>query len=309
MKLGSLKRVPLREVWKNEARDFSKWLATKEGISLLGEAVGFEIEPTETESAVGRYSVDILGKVSGTDQTVVIENQIEDSNHDHLGKLITYAAGKGASCAIWIVKKANDEHRRAVEFLNETSRSTIGYFLLEIEAWKIGESEPAPKFNIVESPNDWARSMIPDSEGTEVTQLYLRYWTSFCSCAENDASFRSVFKLRKPLRQNWMDFALGRSGIWLSAAVSEWHHRLKVSAVISVNSEYYEAICTNVAKLRSALGVEILEGSGKQMKTLSVTKDFDVYDEKSWPDAFSWYSENLIKMRKAIFDLIDVNEG
>ena len=177
MKLGSLKRVPLREVWKNEARDFSKWLATKEGISLLGEAVGFEIEPTETESAVGRYSVDILAKVSGTDQTVVIENQIEDSNHDHLGKLITYAAGKGASCAIWIVKKANDEHRRAVEFLNETSRSTIGYFLLEIEAWKIGESEPAPKFNIVESPNDWARSMIPDSEGTEVTQLYLRYWT------------------------------------------------------------------------------------------------------------------------------------
>lgn len=308
MKLGSLKRVPLREVWKNEARDFSKWLATKDGISLLGEAVGFDIEPMETESAVGRYSVDILAKVSGTDQTVVIENQIEDSNHDHLGKLITYAAGKGASCAIWIVKKANDEHRRAIEFLNETSRSSIGYFLLEIEAWRIGESEPAPKFNVVESPNDWARSMAPDAGGTEVTQLYLKFWTAFCSSVENEVTFRSVFKLRKPLRQNWMDFALGRSGVWLSVGVSEWHRRLKVTAVVSVNSEYCETICAKVEKLKLAFGEEILEGSGKQMKTFSVTKDFDIYDEKNWPNAFSWYSENLLKMRKAIFGLIGGNE-
>ena len=101
-------------------------------------------------------------------------------------------------------------------------------------------------------------------------------WTAFCSGAEKDASFRSV---------------------------------LKVSAVVSASSEYYEAICTNVAKLRSALGEETLEGSGKQMKTFSVTKDFDVYDEKTWPDAFSWYAENLMKMRNAIFGLIDVNEG
>ena len=102
MKLGSLKRVPLREVWKNEARDFSKWLATKDGMELLSEAVGFDIEPVETESAVDNFSLDILGRVAGTEQTVVIENQIEDSNHDHLGKLVTYAAGKDASCAIWI---------------------------------------------------------------------------------------------------------------------------------------------------------------------------------------------------------------
>jgi len=143
MKLGELRRVPLRDVWKNEARDFSRWLATKDGISLLSEAVGFEIEPMETESAVGKYSLDVLGKVAGTEQTVVIENQIEDSNHDHLGKLITYAAGKDASCAIWIVKRANDEHRKAIEFLNNTSKNSIGYFLLEIEAG--GSAIPIPR--------------------------------------------------------------------------------------------------------------------------------------------------------------------
>ena len=208
MKLGALKRVPLREVWKNEARDFSKWLVTNDGISLLSEAVGFDIEPTETESAVGRFSLDVLGKVAGTEQTVVIENQIEDSNHDHLGKLITYAAGKDASCAIWIVKHANDEHRKAIEFLNNTSKNSIGYFLLEIEAWKIGDSDPAPKFNVVEAPNDWARAE-GDSSLSPTNKLCQRFWEEFCKYASGRRDFLKVFKLRKALPQNWYDFASG----------------------------------------------------------------------------------------------------
>lgn len=304
MKLGTLTRVPLREVWKNEERDFSKWLATPEGIALLGAAVGFEIEPLETESTVGRYSLDILAKVAGTDRTVVIENQIEDSNHDHLGKLITYAAGKNASCAIWIVKSARDEHRRAVEFLNETSKNSVGYFLLEIEAWRIGDSPAAPKFNVVEVPNDWARDMTGDGGTSETNQTYQRFWAAFCEHAEADKSFKNTLNLRKPQRQNWMDFAIGRSGVWLSANVSDWHKRIRVALVLAADFEGRDIILDRKNEIEKSMGLDVVEGTG-QMRTLSVAKKFDISQEDTWPEAFAWYCEMLPKYRECALKLLD----
>lgn len=304
MKLGTLKRVPLREVWKNEERDFSKWLATPEGIALLGEAVGFEIEPTETESAVGRYSLDILAKVSGTEQTVVIENQIEDSNHDHLGKLLTYAAGKNASCAIWIVKNARDEHKRAIEFLNETSKSSIGYFLLEIEAWRIGDSPAAPKFNVVEAPNSWAREMTNETTMSEISQTYFRFWAAFGEYANGKPDFKKVFNVRKPSGQNWMDFAIGRSGIWLSASVSDWHKRIKVALVLASNFAARDAVLENTTAIETEMGSSVVEGEGT-MKTLNIMKEFDIADESKWESAFAWYCEMLPKYRTCAFGIVD----
>lgn len=301
MKLGSLKRVPLREVWKNEERDFSKWLVTADGMALLGDAVGFEIEPVETESTVGKYWLDVLARVSGTDQTVVIENQIEDSNHDHLGKLITYAAGKNASCAIWIVRKANDEHKRAVEFLNETSKNSIGYFLLEIEAWKIGDSEPAPKFNVVEAPNDWARSES-DANITPTVRLCQRFWQAFNDHASRDAEFLKNFKLRKPLLQNWYDFSIGRQGLWMSISVSDFHKRVKVAAYISKKNENIDQYLEDVPKLEKIIGQNISVGQG-QDKTLNVFKKFDIRNEESWHVAFEWFCKMLPLYRNAIAEL------
>ena len=303
MKLGELKRVPLREVWKNEARDFSKWLASKDGISLLSEAVGFEIEPTETESAVGRFSLDVLGKVAGTEQVVVIENQIEDSNHDHLGKLITYAAGKDASCAIWIVKRANDEHRKAVEFLNNTSKNSIGYFLLEIEAWRIGDSDPAPKFNVVEAPNDWARTES-DTTLSPTNKLCQRFWEEFCKYAAGRQDFLKVFKLRKALPQNWYDFAVGRSGLVMSASVSSYYKRIRVAVYISRKHEENAVLLENVAQLSKAMETTIDIGQGID-KTLNISHKFDISEEAKWPEAFSWYCDILPKYRAAVFSVLE----
>ena len=303
MKLGSLKRVPLREVWKNEARDFSKWLATKDGMELLSEAVGFDIEPVETESAVDNFSLDILGRVAGTEQTVVIENQIEDSNHDHLGKLVTYAAGKDASCAIWIVRKAKDAHRKAIEFLNNTSKGTIGYFLLEIEAWKIGDSEPAPKFNIVEMPNDWARTES-DTTLTPTNKLCQRYWEEFIKYASGRQDFLKVFKLRKPFPQNWYDFAIGRSGMNMSASVSDYHKRIRVSIYVSRKHEENAVLLENVPQLSKAMGMEITVGQGID-KTLNISRKFDIREEAKWSEAFAWYCDMLPKYRTAIYSVLE----
>ena len=115
--LGTLKEIQdLRTAWPHEAKDFTPWLASN--IALLGEAIGIDIEVQETESSVGDFSVDIYAEDADTGKTIVIENQLGDTDHDHLGKLITYASGKGADLVIWVVKHAREEHRSAIEWLN-----------------------------------------------------------------------------------------------------------------------------------------------------------------------------------------------
>lgn len=129
--LGKIERVEdLRKIWSNEARDFTVWLARDENLTMLGEAVGIDINLEERESPVGSFSVDLFATEEGTGRKIIIENQLEDTNHDHLGKIITYAAGKEASVIIWIVKRARDEHRQAVEWLNQHTDENIGFFLL-----------------------------------------------------------------------------------------------------------------------------------------------------------------------------------
>ena len=127
-KLGILKKEEIRKVWRLEP-DFSAWLALPENMELLAKAVGIDILPEETEAAVGKYSADIFAREDGSDRKIIIENQYGTTNHDHLGKLITYAAGKEAKVLIWIVEKADDEHRAAVQWMNEHTDADIGFFL------------------------------------------------------------------------------------------------------------------------------------------------------------------------------------
>ena len=136
MMLGKIERIDdLRTIWKHEALDFSKWLAQEENLALLSKAIGIDMILKETESSVGSFSVDLFASEEGTGRKIIIENQLEDTDHDHLGKIITYASGKGAEVIVWIVKRARDEHRQAVEWLNQHTDENIGFFLVEIELW------------------------------------------------------------------------------------------------------------------------------------------------------------------------------
>lgn len=108
--LGKIEAVELRKIWPHEALDFTKWLAEDENLQLLGDTIGTELELIEVESSVGSFNVDIFASEVGTSRKVIIENQLEDTNHDHLGKIITYASGKDAEIIVWIVARARDEH-------------------------------------------------------------------------------------------------------------------------------------------------------------------------------------------------------
>ena len=185
--LGSIEKVGLREVWKHEALDFTRWLAREENLSLLGDAVGIDLELQETESAVGGFSVDVFATESGTGKRIVIENQLEETNHDHLGKIITYAAGKGAQYVIWVVARARDEHRQAIEWLNQHTDEDSSFFLVEIEVWRIGDSLPAPRFNVVESPNEWAKSEKTKTGLSETQRMQVEYWQQYREAALSPA--------------------------------------------------------------------------------------------------------------------------
>ena len=153
--LGRLERVDLRKIWPDEAQDFTPWLAKKENLALLDETLGLELELEETEQSVGAFSADIVCRDAASESLVLIENQIEPTNHTHLGQTLTYAAGLDAVTIIWIASKFRDEHRAMLDWLNEKTEAQLSFFALEIELWRIGNSAPAPKFNIVARPNDW----------------------------------------------------------------------------------------------------------------------------------------------------------
>ena len=182
MKLANLKQVPLREVWKHEALDFTKWLAEANNLSLLSDEIGIEISLIRTEASVGKFNVDILAEEENTGRKIIIENQLESTDHDHLGKVITYASGFDASIIIWIVKDVRDEHKQAIDWLNEHTDEHANFFIVKMELWQIGDSPYAPKFQVMSQPNDWAKAIKKshtENELSEVKLMQLDFWTEF----------------------------------------------------------------------------------------------------------------------------------
>ena len=151
MEIGKLKEVDIRNLWKHEQYDFSEWLSQEENINILNDILGLTLVDVSKEAYVGSYRCDLFAVDESTGTKVIIENQLEPSNHDHLGKIITYASGLDAEVIVWIVKTAKEEHRSAIEWLNNNTNSRINFFLIELKAYTIENSIPAPFFNVIES--------------------------------------------------------------------------------------------------------------------------------------------------------------
>jgi len=304
VKLAKLSKVDVREVWKHEAKDFTSWLAKPENLEILGDSLDLELEPLEQESKVGKYSADILAKDVSSDRTVIIENQLEESNHDHLGKCITYASGKDADVVIWIVRKANEEHRKAIEWLNERTDDELAFFLVEIEALKIGESDIAPNFNVIECPNEWARAAKRNATGiSEINQHYQKFWTCFAEYAKTRADFKKEFRTTKPSPQNWMAFASFASGCHLSIVCNSFNKRAIAKVYISQHSPFFETFVERYGEIEEALGIKFDCGTAKD-KTFSVAMDFDIEsDEASWKSCFAWFCDTLLKLKPEVVKL------
>lgn len=297
--IGRLEKVDLRTLWKHEERDFSAWLAQEENLAMLSDVIGVDISLIERESHVGGYSVDLYAEVVGTEDKVIIENQLEDTNHDHLGKIITYASGKNAKYVIWIVKRARDEHRQAIEWLNAHTDDDINFFLLEIELWRIGDSLPAPKFNVVALPNDWAREeRRSTSEITERGKFCLDFWDAFNSYAAQQPEFTRLFKLRSGHPHHWYDLAIGKSGLCISMNVQLNKGTIDCGLYISDDKEYFERLKTHSEEITEILGDEAEWREARKACRIIFTKTIDTNDRNNWAEAFEWYVKTAPHFKK-----------
>jgi len=298
--LGTIKKIDdLRSVWPHEAHDFSKWLAKEENIALLSDTIGVDIVLEELESAVGGFSVDLYATEEGTGRKIIIENQLEDTNHDHLGKIITYASGKGAEVIVWIVKRARDEHRQAVEWLNQHTDSNIGVFLLEIELWQINDSPYAPKFNIVERPNDWAKSVKAVEGVSDTKKLQAEFWQAFAEYAFAKDAFAQQFKKRKAQPQHWYSLALGSSAYHLSFTVNTQKKLIGVEIYINDDKEVFNHFKSQRDTIESHFGsrLEWIEAS-KACRILASTVGDIKKGADAWPKMFGWFVSSALKMRE-----------
>ena len=193
--LGRLKEVDIRNLWSHEQYDFSEWLSKHENLELLNEVIGITLSEVEKEVYVGSYRCDLVGNDETTGDKVIIENQLEASNHDHLGKIITYASGLDAKVIVWIVKEAREEHRSAIEWLNNNTSERLNFFLIEIHAYQIGDSLCAPKFEIVEKPNGFIKNAKTQSGTGEYNKSQgekIEFWTRFNMCVEKKKNLKKT---------------------------------------------------------------------------------------------------------------------
>ena len=206
--LGRLEQEgDLRRAWLDEARQFTPWLAKPDNITLLGRAIGIQLDDVSEEKHVGPFRADILCKdTSGND--VLIENQLETTDHRHLGQLLTYAAGLKAVTIVWIAKRFTEEHRAALDWLNNNTAKDVNFFGIEIELWKIGDSPLAPKFNIVSKPNDWSKVVREQALGGSAKDLHFKFWSQFGDYLEGH---RSPIHMGKPSTTALGNVTFGRS--------------------------------------------------------------------------------------------------
>jgi hypothetical protein len=207
--LAKIERVDLREAWPNEARDFTPWLA--KNIVELGEALGMDLELQDTEAAVGGYSLDVLATDLNQNRPVIIENQLETTNHDHLGKLLTYAAGYEANVIVWLTKEFRDEHRQALDWLNRRTDKDTEFFGVVVELLKIDGSRPAPQFRTVATPNDWRKEAAAKVRGDAPVasvrgERYREFFQPLIDTLREKHKFTNV---RKAQPQNWYSFSAG----------------------------------------------------------------------------------------------------
>lgn len=298
--LGKLEEITdLREVWPHEALDFTPWLAEEENLALLCDAVGLDITVNETESSVGDFSVDIFASEMGTDRKIIIENQLEDTDHDHLGKLITYASGKDADVVIWIVKHAREEHKAAVEWLNNHTDDKIGFFLCEIKLYRIGDSSPAIKFEVAERPNDWAKELKKNTSVSATEQFRYDYWTAFNRYAYQNPSFARNFKQRKATMDHWMDLSIGTSACHIGISLIQKRNALVVELYISERKKLFYDLFKYRKQIEDETGLHFdwRELPDKKASRILLERPADLNDQDDWPTQFDWIMEAALKMK------------
>ncbi|MBQ27995.1 MAG: hypothetical protein CMH81_07670, partial [Nitrospiraceae bacterium] len=240
-KLSKISKINPRDIWAHEAHDFTKWLAIAENIALLSEELQMQFENVSVESSAGRYFVDIVADVAENSGKAIIENQLDITNHKHLGQLITYASALEAKFILWMVTDFNEEHRQAIDWLNRHISEQINFFLIQVEVYRIDDSLPAPKFNVICEPNNWGRMMQSSASGNKVSDTKLLqhdYWEQLIAAAHQKKTKLSFGSKARP--QHWYNLAFGTSRATISLTINTQKKILGCEIYIRNDKELFD---------------------------------------------------------------------
>ena len=298
--LSKIDKLGLDEIWENE-NHFTEWLAKGENnsiknISILSEEIGIYFENIKTQFRAGRFIADIVADVAGGDGTVVIENQIKPTNHNHLGQIITYASTLDAKFVLWIVTDFTEEHHEAIDWLNRNISEGINFFLIQVEVYKIDNSEAAaPKFNVICKPNDWSKLAQRLASGDEVsgTQLLqMEYWDQLIKASEKSKTSLKFSAKARPDPFYMLSF--GKGGVHIELLMHTTKKQFRCEFYIEDNKKLFDDleakkdnIEADLASLEGDLKWERLDDNVKKSR-IFLTKDGDLRDKKSWNELNEW---------------------
>ena len=307
--LSKLERVPLREAWKHESGEFTPWLSETDNLNALADALGLsELVRVATEHWVGDFKLDILC-TDGDDQ-VIIENQLEETNHKHLGQIIAYAAGVGAKKVIWVAESFRDEHAAALEFLNDNTTEGLSFFGVQVELWRIGESPLAPKFEVVVKPNDWAKSGREQaraaSSASPTKQLQQKFWMALIERLSKSAP---QIRPQKPRAQHWLNNSIGRSGFGLNITANTRDERLGVELWMpgAEAKQHFADLSTYKKEVEDKLGFELDWQELPDAKACRIATWYphaSIEDESRWDEYLDWLTQRLVTMDQVLRPIV-----
>jgi hypothetical protein len=303
--LGRLEQVDPRSIWPHEAHHFTPWLFGN--ADRLAESLGIDLELEATEYPVGGYSLDIIGKDQSHGVVLIVENQLTDSDHGHLGQLLTYAAGTNASTIIWLTTRFRDEHRQALTWLNEHTDPETFFFGVEIEIVRIGASEPAPQFNVVVMPNDWQKQakQAGATAGSASTknELYRQFWTKLLERVKEE---HPGWTRATAPAQNWLWISAPIRGCGLNPVFGA-HNKLRIELYIDratpeACTDVFDALATRKSDFEAAYGRPLEWARMENRKACRVSKEMD--GDISCPEDYDRYIEFFVdgsdRFRRAI---------
>ena len=306
MDLGHLQDVELRRIWPGEASDFTPWLL--ENASLLEDALGIDVELTVAEHEVGDFSLDLLGTDLSNDVPLIVENQLEATDHGHLGQLLTYAAGTDAGTIVWIAREFREEHREVLDWLNELSDDRTRFFGIRLRVLQIGDSDPAPFLELVANPNDWQKqirsSARQSGDQTERQRLYQQFWATYLDRLRGEHP--SWTAARRPPKTNWMDQPATVDGahFYVSFARGEQlRHGLYIdSGDGETNDAVFAAIESRRDALNAAYGRELaFEALPNRRAALIADYSNGSIEHTTEHDGYiDWFFDAGIRLRRAL---------
>jgi hypothetical protein len=305
--LGDFEKLDVRSIWNSESADFTPWLAGDENIVKLGEALGIELEVEKVEAKVGPYSADILAKDTGSDSYIVIENQLGKTDHDHLGKAITYGSVLHASAVVWIASDFTEEHQRALDWLNEYTTDDLGFYGVRLELWKIDNSLPAVRFDVISRPAAIKKKDADTTteDLTDAKRLQYEFWLQF---RDKLLEKKVVSSAQTPRPQYWFNVSLGKSGIHLSCTANTYEGKVGVRVYISnkIADAALPQLEEQRADIESELGMELEWNPNEDAKDKVIVThlDADLQDRAKWDGYVSWLVDTTAKFRETFMPRI-----